>query len=184
MENKGTRVIETQRLLLRPFVLSDAEAMYRNWASDTEVTRFLTWPGHPNVEFTRAVLESWVARYSDPAYYQWAMELKDIGEVIGSISAVKLREDIASADMGYCMGRAWWGKELMPEALCAVVQFLFEEVGMNRIAATHDINNPKSGRVMQKAGMQKEGILRAAGRNNVGICDEVWYSILRQDYRK
>ena len=67
----------------------------------------------------------------------------------------------------------------MPEALRAVINYLFEEAGMNRIAATHDRNNPKSGRVMEKAGMKYEGILRQAGLNNQGVCDEVWYSILR-----
>ena len=70
----------------------------------------------------------------------------------------------------------------MPEALRAVIAYLFEEAGLNRVAACHDVNNPKSGRVMQKAGMTREGVLRAAGRNNQGICDEVWYSILKSEF--
>lgn len=70
----------------------------------------------------------------------------------------------------------------MPEAAKAVIRFLFLEVGFSRIAAIHDTNNPKPGRVMQKVGMQYEGTLRRASINNQGIVDEVWYSILREEY--
>ncbi len=70
----------------------------------------------------------------------------------------------------------------MPEAGKAVIKYLFEEVGFNRISATHDKNTPKSGRVMQKIGMTYEGILRKAGFCNQGVIDEVWYSILRDEY--
>ncbi|MBQ1826733.1 MAG: NUDIX hydrolase, partial [Erysipelotrichaceae bacterium] len=72
---------------------------------------------------------------------------------------------------------------IMPEALRAVIDYLFDVVGLNRIAACHDINNPKSGRVMEKAGMKLEGVWRSAGRNNLGICDEVWHSILRSEHQ-
>ena len=109
------------------------------------------------------------------------MEYKETGKVIGNISVVKLNESIEAADMGYCMSRAYWGKGLMPEALTAVIKYLFEVVGLNRVAACHDVKNPKSGRVMDKAGMRQEGILRAAGKNNLGICDEVWHAIIRED---
>ena len=72
----------------------------------------------------------------------------------------------------------------MPEAAGTVLKFLFTETGFNRIAATHAGENPKSGRVMQKIGMQYEGTLRQAGRCNWGIVDEVWYSILKDEYMR
>ena len=182
MKNKGTKTIETDRLILRRFCMDDAEGMYANWASDSEVTRFLTWPVHADVNVTRTLLEGWIHNYEEDTTYNWVMELKNTHEVIGNISVVKLREDIAAADMGYCMGKAWWGMGFMPEALCAVIGYLFSEVGLNRIAACHDVNNPKSGRVMEKAGMKVEGIWRGAGKNNLGVCDEVWHSILREEW--
>lgn len=110
-----------------------------------------------------------------------AIEYKQTGRVIGSIAVVRLDDSVDSADMGYCMSRAMWGNGIMPEALKTAIAFLFDEVGLNRIAAYHDSRNPKSGRVMEKVGMKREGILRQAGRNNQGICDEVWYSMLRSD---
>ena len=83
--------------------------------------------------------------------------------------------------MGYCMGQKWWGQGIMPEALGEVMAFLFDEVELNRVAACHDSNNPKSGRVMEKAGMKYEGVWRMAGKNNQGICDEVWHAALKDD---
>ena len=60
MRHLGARVLHTPRLILRPFREEDAEAMFRNWASDPQVTKFLTWPTHPNVEVSRGVLKDWV----------------------------------------------------------------------------------------------------------------------------
>ncbi|MBR3196505.1 MAG: GNAT family N-acetyltransferase, partial [Clostridia bacterium] len=172
MNKAGTQRIETDRLILRRFRLEDAEDMYANWASDPEVTRFLTWPAHSSVDVTKSLLADWISRYEDGGYFNWVMEHKDIGKAIGNISVVRLKESIDAAEMGYCMSRAYWGQELMPEALRAVMDYLFDVVGLNRVAACHDANNPKSGRVMAKAGMKQEGILRAAGKNNLGICDD------------
>lgn len=181
--HKGTVRIETERLILRRFVRDDAEAMFRNWASEEEVVKFLTWPIHEDVEISRAVLQSWIIQYENPHFYNWGIELKEIGEVIGSIGVVQLNEEAKSCDLGYCIGTKWWGRKIMPEAGEALIRFLFNEVGVNRIAAAHDYNNPKSGRVMQKLGMKYEGTLRQAGVNNQGIVDEVWYSILAKEYK-
>lgn len=182
MENKGTKRLETRRLILRQIEIRDAEDMFNNWASDSEVTKFLTWPPHASLEVTKKTVENWVDSYSDPAFYNWAIELKGKGIVVGSISTVRMNESVESADIGYCMGKAWWGRGIMAEALSAVVDYLFAEVGLNRVAACHDKNNSNSGRVMDKAGMQVEGILRASGRNQQGICDMVWHSILRSEW--
>lgn len=184
MNHRGTIRIETDRLILRRFTIEDADIMYKNWASDDEVTKYLTWPTHADVGVTRMILEEWVQKYSDLDFYQWAIELREIGEPIGSLSVVSYESKTASATLGWCMGKHWWGQRLMPEAGSAVLKYLFEEVEFNRIAAQHDADNSRSGRVMQKIGMTREGTLRASGRNNRGIVDEVYYSILKEDYEK
>ena len=181
MNKTGTQRIETHRLILRRYGIGDAEDMYENWASDPEVTRFLTWPTHTDAGVSRRVLGDWIPRYADGGFFNWAIELKETGRVIGNISVVKLNEGTEAADIGYCLGRAYWGRGIMPEALRAVMDYLFDTVGLNRVAACHDVNNPKSGKVMEKAGMKREGVLRGAGRNNQGICDEVWYAALKID---
>lgn len=186
MNKAGTQRIETQRLILRRFVIEDYEAMYTNWCCDPEVAKYLTWPAHPNADVTRSILEEWIPLYNNGDYFNWVMELKETRTIVGNISVVKIREDIESALIGYCMSRSYWGQGLMPEALRAVMDYLFDVVGMNRVEACHDINNPKSGRVMDKAGMKYEGTLREAGRNNQGIIDEVWYALVRsqRDFRE
>ena len=182
MNKVGTKTIETDRLILRRFTVEDAEDMYNNWASDSEVTRFLTWPPHASVDVTRTLLTEWVAKYEDGGYFNWAIELKETGSVIGNISVVHLHEDIDAAEIGYCMSRAYWGREIMPEALRAVIEFLFKYADMNRVAACHDVHNPKSGRVMDKAGMKSEGVLRQSSKNSLGVCDMEHHSILRSEY--
>lgn len=181
MQNKGTKTLETSRLILRQFLPEDAEPMFRNWASDATVTEFLTWPPHKSVALTQMLINDWISKYGEPTYYNWGIEEKECGEVIGNISVVHFNEKLESADIGYCLGKAWWGQGIMPEALRAVIDYLLGEVELNRVSAYHDSNNPKSGRVMAKAGMKLEGVMRAAAVNNQGICDKVCYSILRKE---
>ena len=81
MKHSGTKTIETPRLMLRRFTLEDAPAMYRNWASDPEVTKYLTWPTHSSVAVSRRVLEDWVEQYDKDSCYQWAIVLKETGAI-------------------------------------------------------------------------------------------------------
>ena len=182
MNHQGTVVLSTPRLTLRPFVLADAPAAFRNWCHDPQVTRFLTWPPHADVAVTEAVLASWVSRYGEAAYYQWAIELKASGEPIGSISVVNINEPTGTAHIGYCIGAAWWHQGLTAEAFRAVIAYLFDTVGFQRIEAAHDPANPNSGRVMQKCGLVFEGRLRKAALNNQGLTDICLYSLLREEY--
>ncbi len=182
MKNCGTQRIETDRLILRRYVIEDADAMYKNWASDSEVTKFLTWQPHSSVEVSRGIIENWLKEYSDEKYYQWAIVLKDNGnEPIGDISVVHMKEDISMVHIGYCLGRAWWRRGIMSEALKAVTDFMFDTVEVNRVESRHDPMNPNSGKVMQKCGMKYEGTLRSADRNNQGICDACYYALLRSE---
>ena len=176
MDKTGTKVLETERLVLRRFVIEDAEAMFNGWCNDPEVTRFLTWTPHESVEVTRYVLNEWIPQYENGDYFNWAMILKESGKLIGNISVVSLREITDEALIGYCLSRKYWGNGYMPEALMAVADYLFDVVGIKRLMATHDVNNPK--------GMKYEGTLRQAGHNIQGICDASVYSIIRSDREK
>ena len=180
MKHLGTKEIRTERLKLRRFRMDDVQPMYDNWASDPEVTRFLTWPTHSSPEITRMVLDSWVSGYEREDHYHWAIEFG--GEPIGSISVVSHNDDAMLVHIGYCIGKRWWHMGITSEALKAIIRFFFEEVGVNRIEARHDANNPNSGGVMKKCGMTYEGTLRQSDRNNQGICDEVWYGLLRREF--
>ena len=103
-------------------------------------------------------------------------------EPIGTISVVRLEDKVREAEIGYCIGRNWWHRGFVSEALSAVIDFLFAEVGMDRVSATHDVNNPNSGAVMRKCGMKSEGTKAASGRNQ-GVCDLAQYAIARENWK-
>ena len=100
MEHRGTKEIETERLILRQFTRSDAEAMFKNWESDPRVTEFLRWPTAKDVSDAELVLDEWIRGYDDPGFYQWAIVLKEIGEPIGSISVVGKNEKLDIVHIG------------------------------------------------------------------------------------
>jgi aspartyl-tRNA(Asn)/glutamyl-tRNA(Gln) amidotransferase subunit C len=179
MNHIGTRELATKHLTLRRFELEDAENMFYNWANDPQVTRYLTWPTHEEIDTTRKVVTSWVESYEKNDYYMWAIELNDIEQPIGNISAVKVDDNTESVEIGYCLGKAFWHKGYATEALTEVIRFFLEEVGAGRVAARHDVENPVSGKVMAAAGMEYEGTLRRSTRNNQGICDMAYYSVIK-----
>lgn len=179
MKHLGTRRIETKRLILRRFTLDDALPMYRNWASDPDVTKYLTWQTHENAEQTKSVLESWISSYENEDKYIWCIAKKDNDEPIGSINAFHYQEKINAMEVGYCISRSYWHQGITSEALGAVMKYLLDEVGIDRIEARHDAINPNSGGVMRKCGMRHEGTRIRAGWTNAGIYDTELYGYVR-----
>ncbi len=181
MNHKGTIALTTERLTLRRFEPEDAEQCFYNWQNDPEVTKYLTWQPYESVEQVSKLLEDWIARYEKNDYYMWAIELNELEQPIGSISAVHVNDDMESVEIGYCIGKAFWHKGYMTEALTAVVRFFLEEVGFGRVAAFHDTRNIYSGKVMAAAGMEYEGTLHRAGKCNEGFCDLAVYAKVRSE---
>lgn len=182
MNHCGTQRLETERLILRRYEQKDAGAMYRNWATDAEVTKYLTWPVHSSQEVTQQLLNEWINSYEDEKYYHWTITFKDKEEeVIGDISVVNLNEAVSKAEIGYCISRKWWHQGITSEALQAVLDFLFDVVEVNRVQARHDPRNVNSGKVMKHCGMKYEGTLRDYDRNNQGICDTSYYALLKKE---
>lgn len=181
MKHQGTKKIETRRLILRQFTLNDAEPMYRNWASDGEVTRYLTWTPHESVEETKSLLKEWIDDYKKPEKYEWCIELKEIGEPIGSIGVVGIREKIGAMEIGYCISEAYWHQGIASEAFEAVIAYLTKEVGARRIESRHDTRNPYSGKVMEKCGLKYEGTKIQGDWDNSGICDCAFYGMVLED---
>lgn len=182
MNHLGTKLIETERLILRKFKLTDVEDMHNNWANDDDVTRYITWATHKTMEDTEKVMAEYVNDSVRDNYYHWCIVLKETNKAVGSIGAFRLYDDLKMFEVGYSIGKRFWNKGITTEAMKALIKFFFEEVGVNRIEARHDTKNPASGKVMIKSGLQFEGILRQAGKNNTGICDSAVYAILKEDW--
>lgn len=173
LRHTGTVPIESQRLLLRPFCEEDAQDMFDRWAGDEVVTRFLPWAPHRDVAITRDRIRQWVEQYTYDHVYHWAIVPHESGHVVGSISVQALRERTRACEIGYCIGRAFWNRGYATESLRVVLKLLFEQVGLHRVQALHHQQNPASGRVLEKAGMTREGILRDFAQDPDGS----WYSL-------
>ena len=131
---------------------------------------------------TMQVLDRWISDYARSDFYHWTIVPDDLGEPVGSISAVGHDDRTSIAHIGYCLGKAWWHQGYMSESLAAVIEFFFTQVGINRIESQHDPRNPNSGGVMKKCGMVYEGTKRQADFSNKGIADACMYSILRSEW--
>ena len=141
--------LETERLILRPFSLDDAEAMFAGWTSDDEVTRYLTWPTHTDVEQTKALLARWTAEYEQPERLNFAIVLKEEDRLIGGIDVVKYVDGMPV--IGYNLARPYWGRGIMTEACARVLAYLFSR-GFETVKIDAMVDNVGSNRVIQKCG--------------------------------
>ena len=148
----------TERLILRPFKTEDAGEVFA-YASDEENTRYMIWERHKTIKDSLDFINSELENYKKGGCYDYAFVLKETGGVIGSGGSMAVNAP-HSAEIGYIIDKKYWGRGLVPEAMAAIVGFLTGELKIKRIEAKHFAENEKSGRVMQKIGMQYEGLLR------------------------
>jgi ribosomal-protein-alanine N-acetyltransferase len=141
--------LETNRLILRPFEYSDAEAMFNNWASDDEVTKYLTWPTHKSIEDTKYILDLWINQYEKPERINFAITLKETNELIGGIDVVGYIDN--TPVIGYNLSRKYWNNGYMSEACKTVINYLFS-LGYETIRIDAAKDNLASNRVIQKCG--------------------------------
>ncbi|MFI4943612.1 MAG: GNAT family N-acetyltransferase [Burkholderiales bacterium] len=151
-------MLHTARLRLRPPTLLDASALFECYARDPEVARFMTWRPHRSARNTQAylrrLLQAWQRGTSQP----WVITARASGRPLGLI---ELRPSGHRAEIGYVLGRPWWGQGFMTEAAGAVVDWALEHPTIHRVWAVTDVDNRASARVLEKTGMTREGRLRA-----------------------
>ena len=167
LNHKGTETIYTERLVLRQYKLSDAKCMYKNYAGDERVTKFLLWEPYKNDEETKPYLQSIISQYKNQNVYEWAIEYQR--ESIGGISAMSVNDIWKNCEVGYCIGYDYWNQGIASEALAAVIKFMFDEVRLHRIMAKHNEKNPASGKVMKKCHMNCEGRMKEYYVNRDGM---------------
>ena len=183
LTHKGTVPLTTPRLVLRRLTVDDAQAMYDNWATDENTTKYLIWDVHESIEATRELLTKWVPEYDKAEYYHWVIQYD--GTIVGTINFHAIANKEEHIELGYCIGSKWWNKGIVTEAVSALLQFAFEELNANKVCALHDTENISSGRVMQKNGMKQEGLLREHKLRRDGTRgDLACYAILKREWRK
>ena len=173
----------TPRLRLRRLTMGDAADIYR-YSRDPEVAKHVLWEAHRSIGDSRAYLRYMLRRYRSREPASWGIELRSTGRIIGTIGFMWIQQDNAAAEVGYSLAREYWNLGLMTEALRAVIQHGFDDMGLNRIEAQHETTNPASGAVMRKCHMQKEGTLRSRLFNKGRYVDVDLYAILRGDFNR
>lgn len=155
--NKGTQKIDTDRLILRQFNKNDAEEIFNNWISDPEVSKYMVWNYQNSIDETQKWLEKCIAKYEKLDSYNWGIELKESGELIGSISANKAENINECYEIGYVIGRNYWRNGYATETLKAVVEYLTKEEGIRKFLCRYAKENQASGSVIRKVGFKYKG---------------------------
>lgn len=176
------RDLESKRLIVRKWKNEDSEMAYHNWATDEKMHETVSWPIHKNIEETKKLIENWINEYESGSY-NWVVELKDTHEIIGNIAVGKVNKKHNTCDLGYCYGSKFWGRGYGTEALRTVIEYLLLEEKFHLVEAAHLSNNVASGRIMQKAGMIKDGELRERrlSKTDGNYYSLIWYSIMKED---
>ena len=174
-------MMETERLLLRPWQESDAEALYR-WASDPEVGPAAGWPPHTSVENSRDIIRTVLSEEGT-----FAVVPKDgNGDPIGAIGVfpTEIPEGRGEPEIGYWIGRPFWGQGLIPEAVRELLRWCFMERGAARVWCGHSPGNDKSRRVSEKCGFtyvcDGPSVLWPDGQER----PTCYYAIAREDWEK
>lgn len=141
----------TERLYLRKIKFEDADQIFTCWSSDDDVTKYLTWPAHKNVDVTKKILNQWLEEYNLPDCYRYGIQLLSTGKLIGMIDVVDLIE--GAPVIGYVLGKDYWNKGYMSEAFSSVIGQLFKD-RYSKILIEADERNIGSNRVIQKNGFE------------------------------
>lgn len=171
--------LETERLILRDFQESDAEGLFA-YAQNPKIGPAAGWAPHKTLEESQYFVRMFIQ-----ADDVWALEDKVSGKLAGSLG---LHHDdkrsIPTARMiGYVLAEEFWGRGLMPEAVRAVLRYVFTEMALDIVSVNHFPSNTQSKRVIEKCGFRYEGTLRMAARKfNGELTDHVCYSMTRREY--
>ncbi|MES2614924.1 MAG: GNAT family protein [Bdellovibrionota bacterium] len=175
--------LETKRLLLRPFCDDDCHDLH-GWASSINVTRQVNWDRHRNLDETREFIRIIKELSERNSLIFMAVELKSTKQAIGSVGIFQ-RSDLSryTLELGYCLGEQWWGSGYILEASLAIVDYGFLTMHyLERVEANCVVENHASRRIMEKIGMQREGVLRNFFEKDGKMHNSYMYSVLRQEW--
>lgn len=181
----GTPTLVTDRLILRRIELTDAQSVFDHWLSDDRVMDNLIKGAHKSVSETIERVTEIVSKYGTQEFCYWGIELKASGELIGAIDLFNFDNMTENCEVGYSIGFNWWNKGYGTEALRTVIDFGFRHMKIHKISAAHNTDNPASGKIMQKVGMEQEGTIKHMIRNAKNhYKDCAVYGLLQEDFLK
>ena len=151
------RTWETSRLLAKPAAVSDAPVIFDDYARDPAVARYMTWEPHRSVDDTVEFLRRCERVWAEGSAFPWSLWHKQDGAFTGLI---EVRPGAHGVDLGYALARRWWRQGLMSEAVTSVVQWALGQPTIYRVWAVCDVENLASSRLLERVGMEREGVLR------------------------
>lgn len=183
LNHKGTQEIRTKRLLLRRVREDDYKDMYKYMRKE-EVSRYVTWNRHENENITKALCNMWASEYTDNTRYNWAIELNN--KAVGNIDVIKIMDN--TAYMGWQLDSDFWNQGIITEAAAAVRDYLFSEIGIDAMEASHIQANTASGRVMQKIGMtmlptDKSLYYKSEGKCELNGMPVISYKLTKEEWQ-
>jgi ribosomal-protein-alanine N-acetyltransferase len=174
--------IQTPRLVIRLVAEQDLPALLEVNADDV-ATRYLPYASWSGMEDAKAWFDRAAGRLEKREAAQFVIVLRETGDVIGSCLLFKFDEPSARAEVGYVLGRQYWGAGYMFEAMKALVDYAFDELGLRRLEAEIDPRNTASAGLLERLRFTREGLLRERWDSKGEISDSGLYGLLRTDVR-
>ena len=180
MYNPGTRTITTERLILRPYEMSDAKRVCELCNNYNIYKSTLTLPYPYPIESALAWIPTHEENFKNDKSYEFAVTDNLTGELFGAI-ALSNNQKHKNGEIAYWIGEEYWGNGYATEALKAVIDFAFSEKGYHKVWGRFFATNPSSGKVMQKVGMVKEGVLAEHVIKEGKYEDLIFYGIVNRE---
>lgn len=184
MDNK-TKEIVLKNVTLRALRLEDAQNIFDNYATDPQITKYVTWDVHKSVQDTTDYLKSVIDQYKSNNFYHWVIVDNQTSQVIGAVGEVASKQ--TEKELGWVISREYWNKGIMTNAVKAVIKFLFQNTSLEKLTAKFASKNVASGKVMQKAGMYFAFVSEEPQpiKPNKPEKDHlVYYEITKKDFQK
>lgn len=148
-----TPVLESKRIILRPLTINDAELIYKNWTTDSEVAKYMIWEVHKNIDVTKEWLKKVEQGLDSEHEYEWGFVLKETGELFGS-GGIYYKSEHGCFELGYNIMKKYWGLGLTTEAGKEILNFAINTLGEKKFFCRHAVDNIGSMKVMTKLGFQ------------------------------
>ena len=158
MPERPPEKVYTKRLLLRQPMMEDASRIFETYAQDHEVTRYLTFEPHASIRDTKTFLKRCLNNWKKNTSFPWTIIRQSDNQLLGMIEIVNIEQ--SGIQLGYVLAKPFWGNGYMTESLKAIIEWSLKQKDIYRVWAVCDVENSASARVLEKAGMQKEGTLR------------------------
>lgn len=178
---KDIPVLETSRTILRPIKKKDIQDIFA-YCSDEQVAKYTTWNAHQTMEDTERFVDFVLDKYHKHELSPWGIQDKRTGRIIGTCDFVSWSTNHYKAEIGYALSREYWGQGYMTECAKQLIDFGFKRMELERIEARCIVDNIGSSRVMEKSGMQFEGVLRRHIFAKGEFHDLKIYSIIKEEY--